>query len=231
MTTKTLTAVVKREGEVNKELRAKAIIRGVFVVDDVVDLAHASGDEEREHERRDVPAASPKEDVDGVEAAEDSKAVSNGVDDDGLAGRRELEEHHEQEQEMDQRPDPKGVCRGSHIGLLWTGQWVSLGRWQTHISTHIGRTVCVLGPRHRVDIGTEGDNEDEDVEELRKSVNIAVTVRGFTLMWIPSKKAMLVMTCGLIGREENVGEQKRTPATRAVCLTSVARDEVVGGPK
>lgn len=104
----------------DEELGAKTVAARVFCVYDIVDLANGGGDDKGHEEGRNVEAADPEPDVNGVEQGEDGKAVRDGVDDERLAGLGELVEHHAEQEEVDQRPDPERVRRRRHVGFLWS---------------------------------------------------------------------------------------------------------------
>lgn len=76
-----LTAVEEREGKVDEELGRKRFPAVVLGVDDVVDLADGSGNEQAHEEGADEVAVSPEPDVDRVEDAQESKAVRDAVND------------------------------------------------------------------------------------------------------------------------------------------------------
>ena len=108
----------EREGEVDERLLCQALLTPVVLLDDIVDLADGGGDEEGEEEGEDVPVSGPEEDVDRVEDAEEGEAPLDGIDDDLLAARGELEEHGAEEEQVDEGPDVHRPLGGRDVGCL-----------------------------------------------------------------------------------------------------------------
>ena len=95
----------------------------------------------------------PEVDVDGVENTEDSEPPADRVDNNFFTSSGKLEEHGAEQQKVDQGPDPEcHGCRGE-VCLF-------------------GRGVHVVGASDRVDIGSEREEEDDDVGELRLSQHL-----------------------------------------------------------
>lgn len=222
--TSELTAVEQGEGEVNEEFGREGFPAVVFGVDDVVDLADGSGDEQAHEERADEVAVGPEPDVDGVKDAEERETVRDAVNNEPgvsshcqgasslLAVVRELVQDHPEEEEVDQRPDPDRVRRGRHVGFLvvstsmhvaadargsgsgrlsgdrhshelrrlW-GMSAPLRHSHSHHGvtlhpnsvgihgggiTHVRLVVSIVGSGDAVDLRSEGDSVDNDVEEL-----------------------------------------------------------------
>jgi len=118
-------------------------------LDDIVDMRNSAGDEESEDEGNDVVLADPEGDVDGVENDEDSEAPVDAVDDDALASREELVDKGPNEDEMDDCPNPECPRSRSQVGLLAT-------------------KVDIVRTSNAVDVGTEEEEVDKDVDDLEE---------------------------------------------------------------
>lgn len=109
----------------NKEFGCERALYGVGV-DDVVDLANGRGDKESGNESENVVSAVGEPDEGRVEEAENSKAVLDTVNDDGLALVGELVDDHAEEEEVDQSPDPERVRRRRNIRIMGGSLLVSM---------------------------------------------------------------------------------------------------------
>lgn len=94
----------KGEWKVNPEFVVNILSR-VVLLDDVVDMRDSRADEESKDESNDVVAAAPDADVDGVEDDEEGETPVYTVDDNLLAGFKELVDDCSEKEEVNDRPD------------------------------------------------------------------------------------------------------------------------------
>ena len=109
------TTVVKREWEVDESLLSPALLAGVVLLDDVVDLRNGSGHQERHDKGEDKPVSAHEENEDAVEDSEDDESPSDTIHNNLFTASGELVDHSAEQKEVNQGPHVKGL--GSVYGL------------------------------------------------------------------------------------------------------------------
>jgi len=117
--------MVKREWEVDPKFIVD-IFTCVLFLNDVIDVADTTTDEEGEDERRDVMMSAPDVDVNTRENSEKREPPADSIDDGSFSRGEELVDDISQEEDVDKGPDPESILSGSEISLLAGGVAASI---------------------------------------------------------------------------------------------------------
>ena len=127
-----------------------------MLLDEVIDVGNGRTDEKRKDEGDNVMSTRPDVYVNRVEHGQEWEAPSDSINDDVLAGISELVDEVSEKQEVNEGPDEEGPVSGRYVCFL-------------------RRAVYVSGTSYSVHIGSEEEEKDENVDNLRGLLDLSGT--------------------------------------------------------
>lgn len=141
-------SVPQGEGEMDPKLVVDVLGR-VILLDNVEDVRNSCGDEERQDPGDDIVSVSPNIDVEDVEEYEERESPVDAVDDGLLARVEELIDDSAKEEKVDDGPEAEHPGRGRQVRLF-------------------ARSVDVAGSSDRIDVRSEEQRVEHDVDDLEQ---------------------------------------------------------------